>query len=107
MDLNLFNRTPELSQLPELVCWLVALLALLLVTRWLIKILPRNGKVKLEILGREVVEVETESLYQDKSTKEHILNDTQSDAKPEDIINQENLNPNQELNILKTDNHIK
>jgi hypothetical protein len=58
----------------------VLLLALLLALLWLIHCLIRRGNGKVEVLGLEVVEVETGNISAGKSTSEPI-NDTSESTK--------------------------
>jgi len=72
----LLKTISDLSPLALAVLLLVLLLALL----WLVHYLISRGNGKVEILGREVVEVVTGDISASKSTKEPI-NDTSESTK--------------------------
>lgn len=91
---------------PMLVLALVVLLLVLLAVIYLVKsLLARNGKVKVEVNQKEVVEVATESLYHDKNMSEDILNLTQKGDELGSII-KDIQEEKKGLNIPKTDNPI-
>jgi len=83
MNLSPIINLP-LSQLALLSGLLLLAWALLL---WFLKgTLPKNGKIHLEVNGKEVVEVGTESSSQNKSTSNDTQEATQSEEKPEENI---------------------
>ena len=91
----------------DLLALLVLLLALLAVI-WLVgKFLNQNGKVKLEVNGKEVVDLEIASISLSKSTSALILRAIPREEKQENIIdlNIEDL-PKVEDITLKTDSLI-
>jgi len=74
----LLKKISELSALQLAVLLLVVCLALLLLLRWLVIKLCLAGNGKLEILGREVVEVVTGATSQGKSTRKPIKDTSES-----------------------------
>ena len=72
--------------------WFLALVALLLFLRY---VLARNGKVRLEVNGKELVELETAGLLANKNTKDHIKEEEKKQEKKptENTIRKEEPNP--------------
>ena len=72
--------------------WFLALVALLLFLRY---VLARNGKVRLEVNGKELVELETAGLLANKNTKEHIKEEEKKPERkqPEEDIKNTNPSP--------------
>jgi len=103
--MNLSAIIEQFSELPAL-GWLVLLLVALAVI-WLVKnLLEKNGKLKVEIVGKEVLEVETESLSQNKNGNSDTLNLTPREEKQVNIILGIDEVPKLDDTIQKTDSRI-